>query len=318
MPKRFEKVYIEISNVCNLQCEFCPEVHREKKFMERDLFSKIIKDVAPHTEQVCFHLMGEPLVHPLFSDFVGICAGEDVAVNITSNGVLLNEKRAEALLKSAVRQVNFSLHSFEANFPGKDISSYLEKIFSFTSRALRERPDLYVNYRLWNLQDQEAQNSVTEIILEKIDEKFGENVSDLTVKPDVRWKKSKRVQGRLYVHFDSRFQWPHPHHPLRTVRGFCHALSSHLGILADGRVVPCCLDKEGVLELGHCGVQTLEEVLNGTRAVAMREGFKRHELVESLCQKCTFISRFDGKVLRQKSSQSGVNPPDVVVAAQGL
>src|ERR1700745_4339490 len=89
--KSFNKVNIEISNICNLQCSFCPEVVRAKKLMEEELFDKVIREVAPLTEQVCFHLMGEPLVHPKLEKFLEICARENVPVNLVSNGVLLTE-----------------------------------------------------------------------------------------------------------------------------------------------------------------------------------------------------------------------------------
>src|SRR5450755_4349062 len=150
MPKRFQKVYIEISNVCNLQCTFCPEVERDKRFMEPALFKKVAMAVAPLTEEVCFHLMGEPLLHPEFDAYVNFCDTLGIRVNLTTNGLLLNPERVNVLLSPALRQINFSLQSFESNFPEADNSSYLQKIFDFTERALVERPDLYINYRLWN------------------------------------------------------------------------------------------------------------------------------------------------------------------------
>jgi len=292
MPKRFKKVYIEISNVCNLQCTFCPEVDREKRFMEPELFKKVARAVAPLTDEVCFHLMGEPLLHPEFDAYLNYCETLGLPVNLTTNGMLLNEERAKALRSPALKQINFSLQSFESNFPDEDNSRYLQTIFDFTERALRERPDLYINYRLWNQGVAEAQASNTRM-LEKI--KQGLRV-EFVNNSDVRWKKSVKIKGRAYLHFDSRFQWPHPSQPIRSTQGFCHGLSSHIGILADGTVVPCCLDKEGVIRLGNCGTQTIDDIIESTRARSMREGFQNGILVEDLCQKCTFIARFDNKV----------------------
>src|SRR4051812_9048193 len=138
MTKRFKKVYIEISNVCNLQCDFCPEVERGKKFMEPELFRKAARAVAPLTEEVCFHLMGEPLLHPDFDAYLAFCGTLGLPVNLTTNGLLLTPERVTALLGPALKQINFSLQSFESNFPGKDNTDYLQKIFDFTRRALRE------------------------------------------------------------------------------------------------------------------------------------------------------------------------------------
>jgi len=191
-----------------------------------------------------------------------------------------------------MKQINFSLQSFESNFPDRDNSEYLQKIFDFTERALVERPDLYINYRLWNHGAAEAQSSNTHMI-EKI--KQGLHV-DFNEHVNIRRKKSAKIKGRLSMHFDLRFEWPNPHHPIRSKQGFCHGLTSHIGILADGTVVPCCLDKEGVINLGNCGSQNINDIIQSPRARAIRNGFQNGILVEDLCQKCTFISRFDSKL----------------------
>ena len=291
--KRFEKIYVEISNICNLQCDFCPEVEREKAVMDRGLFTRIVADAAPLAEQICLHLMGEPLTHHQFPEFIEICASHGLPVNLTTNGTLLNPGRVEALLNPIVRQVNISLHSFESNFPGQDISPYLEKIFSFTRRAFERRPDLYVNYRLWNLGvSEEGKNDA---LVARVERAFG---VELDKSVDVRWRKGRHVVNRLYLNFDSRFEWPSPAAPLQSETGTCRALSSHVGILSDGTVVPCCLDKEGVTVLGDARRQTLAEVLAGERAMGMARGFAEGRLVEDLCRRCTFISRFDGKARR--------------------
>jgi organic radical activating enzyme len=292
MTKRFKKVYIEISNVCNLQCTFCPEVDRDKNFMEPALFRQVATAVAPLTEEVCFHLMGEPLLHPQFDDYLAFCASLNLRVNLTTNGILLNPQKIDVLMNPTLKQINFSLQSFESNFPDKDNSEYLQKIFDFTERAIVERPDLYINYRLWN-QGALGSQASNERMLGKIKQGLNAEFNDAH---DVRWKKGVNIKGRVYVHFDSRFQWPHPSQPVRSDRGFCHGLSSHIGILADGTVVPCCLDKEGVISLGNCGSQPISAIIESPRAQAIHDGFQNGLLVEDLCRKCTFIARFDSKL----------------------
>ena len=296
--KRFQKVYVEIGNVCNLSCDFCPEPVREKKLMDRALFERVIAQVAPLAERVCFHLWGEPLAHPLLADFVAVCAAHGLPVELTTNGTLLDGARIDALLHPVVRQVNFSVHSFSANFPGRDPGPYLGKIFAFTRRALAERPDLYVNYRLWNLTG--ADSSRNEDVLARVEREFGVQLSRTV---DVLRSKGRRVRGRLSLHYDSRFDWPDLDAPVRSERGACYALSRQLGILADGTVVPCCLDKEGKIPLGDAARQTLEELLAGERARRMAAGFRRGRLVEELCRRCTFIARFDKKVAQAAGAE---------------
>ncbi len=297
-PKRFSKVNIEISNICNLQCSFCPEVIRTKKLMDESLFEKVIREVAPLTEQVCFHLMGEPLVHPKLERFLEICAQETVPVNLVSNGVLLTDKRAELLLHPIVRQVNFSLHSFNDNYPDKDHDDYLEKIFKFTERAFEKRPDLYINFRLWNLpRVNEIENPVQQknrSMLNKIEKRFDSLIANrLDLDFDVRLQKSYKVKNRLYLHFDTEFVWPSLDLPTLGTRGTCKGLINHFGVLVDGTVVPCCLDKEAKIPLGSALELPIPEILESPRAKEILKGFRERRLVEELCQKCQYIQRFN-------------------------
>jgi len=290
MAKKFQKVNIEISNICNLQCSFCPEVLRTKAIMAPSLFREVIRQVAPITRQVTLHLMGEPLVHPQLSELVTICHEEGVRIFFVSNGVLLREKEAALLLHPAFRQVNFSLHSFQDNFGEKDPTEYLERIFRFTENALAERPDLYLNYRLWNLGEVNGKRSSNLAVLEKIEERFGVKVPRNW---DLRLGKSFPIKRRLALHFDVEFIWPGSDLPIIGETGTCRGLSNHFGVLVDGTVVPCCLDKEGKIPLGKIPEQPINEILMSPRAQAIVAGFKARKLIEPLCQRCQYIERFN-------------------------
>ncbi|MBX9767089.1 MAG: SPASM domain-containing protein [Bdellovibrionales bacterium] len=196
----------------------------------------------------------------------------------------------DLLLSPSLHQVSFSLHSFSDNFPQKDPSEYLERILGYAERALRERPGLYINFRLWNLADVNGIGAQNADFLKRICEHF-----NFTMPPsvDVRWRKGVRIRGRLYLHFDTEFQWPSLDLPVLGTHGRCHGLSSHFGILADGTVVPCCLDKEAAIPLGNIGETPLLEILEGVRAQNILQGFRRKKLVEDLCQRCQYIQRFN-------------------------
>lgn len=290
MSKRFAKVHIEISNICNLQCSFCPEVIRAKKLIDVDLFAQIVRQVAPLTEQVAFHLMGDPLVHPQLGELVEICHRFETKIFMVTNGVLMREAQSELLLHPAFRQVNFSLHSFFDNFPERDPSAYLERIFAYCERALVERPDLYLNFRLWNLREVRGQSSRNHEMLERIADRFAVEVPRTV---NVRAQKSYRLKNRLYLHFDTEFVWPGADLPVLGTRGTCYGLSTHFGILVDGTVVPCCLDKEGAIPLGRVQEQPILEILDSPRAQAILAGFRARKLTEGLCQRCQYIERFD-------------------------
>jgi len=290
MKKRFNKVHIEISNICNLQCSFCPAVIRDNKMMDLDLFTKVVEQVAPLTELVCLHLMGDPLVHPKLAEMVEICDQHNANIFLVTNGVLVRPDKFNLLLHPRFYQINFSLHSFFDNFPDKDPSNYLERIFSFTERALVERPELYLNYRLWNLNDAIGSQTPNREMLERICQRF-----DFTAPTDIdiRKKKSVLITKRLYLHFDTEFIWPSLDLPVLGTQGRCYGLKSHFGILADGTVVPCCLDKEAAIVLGDANETAIVDILDADKAKSILHGFQQRKLVEDLCQRCQYIERFN-------------------------
>lgn len=294
--EKLKRIYIEISNICNLQCTFCPVVERDKKVMNALSFEEIIQKVAPFAEEVCLHLMGEPLAHPEFELIIETAKKYNAKLNLTTNAILLS-KYENLLLKSEnIKQINFSVHSFKDNFRDKPLAPYLLELITFSERAMKERPDLYINFRLWTMDDKNQDVTKDNLeVLELINQYFHTNISDNV---DVGFKKNKKIEGRVYVHFDSRFTWPSPLLPKQSEIGTCQGAQTQLGIHADGTVVPCCLDKEAVIKLGNIKEQSLEEIYQSARTLAMREGFQRGQLVEDLCQKCPFITRFKKKAQR--------------------
>jgi radical SAM protein with 4Fe4S-binding SPASM domain len=287
--KKFKRVYIEITNICNLQCSFCPVVERDKQIMPTSLFEKVIKEVAPLTEQVCLHLMGEPLAHPEFPKIIELCEKENVKINLTTNGILLKKYQNLLTTSTAFHQINFSIHSFKDNFKDKDITPYLLDILNFSKLAFERKPEMYINYRLWNIDDHNQQKDSNLSILETI-----ANFYQIEIKSeiDVASVKSKRIWNRVYLHFDSKFIWPDLNLPEISTKGFCHGLTSHIGIHADGTIVPCCLDKEACIKLGKIPDASLTQILNSERATKIKKGFGKKILEESLCQRCDYIKRF--------------------------
>jgi radical SAM protein with 4Fe4S-binding SPASM domain len=283
----FKKIYLEISNICNVQCSFCPVVEKDKKLMNLDEFEAALKAVAPLAEIVCLHLLGEPLAHPRFSEIVDVCERYNTQIDLTTNGILIKRYQDRIINARCIRQVNFSIQAFKDNFPDRDLDPYLMPLFEFAKSAHGQRPELYTNFRLWNQQSNDSNN---EDVFQKIESYF-----NITINRNVETGaiKSKKIWNRLYLHFDSRFEWPSFLLPHQGTRGRCYGTVNHIGIHADGTVVPCCLDKNGAVHLGNIKEQSLQDILNSERFVRMRDGFLNGVLVETFCQHCSFIKRFD-------------------------
>lgn len=285
----FERLYIEISNICNLQCSFCPEVVRDKKILSVTDFRRFAEQAKPFTKQICLHLMGEPLAHPEFAAIMDICDELNLKIFLTTNGTLLRKHQEKLLQWKSLEQINFSVHSYFANSERMSLQDYLKPILNFCDQANSIQAPYYINLRLWNLEEtnhQKEQNiQVFNILNSHFDINLNENI-------DVKLNKSKKIINKLYVHFDTEFVWPDLKQKVRSQQGSCYGLRKQLAIHANGDVVPCCLDKEAVLKLGNVNESTLTQIIKSDRAQKIRTGFEQGELVEELCQKCQYADRF--------------------------
>lgn len=304
-------VYIEITNVCNLNCSFCPcgkgssdNPQGKRDFMSSELFERCIAESATVAENVYFHVLGEPTLHPGFGHFLKKLETTPLKLNLTTNGTTIARTGKLILASPAVRQVNFSTHAY-AELTPEIASRHLQDVLDFCKLANAERPDLYINLRLWNVGD-DASDTWNRIMISKVNEAFGNASSGAEPRQQISLEhfcsrhKSFPVVGRIYLHQDSRFEWPildeRTGKALQTrderIAGTCRALDTHIAILHDGRVVACCLDHSGQITLGHIADQSLAEILESPAANSLREGFEKHELRNPLCQSCTFCKRF--------------------------
>lgn len=298
-----KSVYIEITDACNLRCSFCPSSDcrdeagsgKSHTFMSSTLFKQCITGaVEAGIENVYLHVLGEPTLHPGFALFLKEIKTAGLSLTLVTNGTTIARTAHHILNSPAVRQVNFSTHAY-AELPPDEARGHLENVLDFCRIALAARPDMYVNLRLWNVGAATA-GDWNEFTISRINETFNTQVAPGNF---CSRHKSFPIAGRLYLHEDSRFEWPgmslqaeNSCDPQQIVRGTCHALDTHIAILHDGRVVACCLDYSGQITLGNIADQRLPEILGSPTARNLREGFEKHELRHPFCQSCSYCKRF--------------------------
>ena len=275
---RFRKVYLEISNICNLSCRFCPGTRRAKKVLAEEELSVLLPKLRPYTDFLYFHLMGEPLLHPKLARFLALAGDLGFKVILTTNGTLLKKQQEMLLASPALHKINISLHAFEANDLAVPFSQYLADCFGFGRAAAGKK---LVVYRLWNNGGENAQNQQ---ILDSMHQAF-----------PTQWVKERHgmwIADRTYLEYGDKFDWPDLSASEGSEKVFCYGLRDQLGVLCDGTVVPCCLDHEGDLALGNLLTQSMEKILESPRAKAIYDGFSHREATEELCRKCGYARRF--------------------------
>ena len=281
---RLNKAYLEITNVCNLTCPFCPGTRREKGFLSPVDFRLLAGRIRPHTRYLYLHLMGEPLLHPHLAQLLEIGAELDFSLMITTNGTLLPRQEPLLLASPAVEKVSVSLHSFSQGTQGPGPEEYLDGAFSFAEHFAQAGRRCAL--RLWNLAQQPdpAVTAFNDLVTDRLSRRFPRPWRE-------DWQGTKLRQG-VYLEWGERFDWPDLSAPQAGEAGFCRGLRDQVGILWDGTVVPCCLDHEGDIPLGNLYQQSLEEILSTPRARAIYDGFSQRRAVEPLCRRCGYRSRF--------------------------
>ena len=275
---RFRKIYLEISNICNLSCAFCPGTKRQKRAMTEEDMKILLPKLRPYTDFLYFHLMGEPLCHPKLGVFLELAHSYGFRVILTTNGTLLSKRQEMLLNAPALHKVNISLHAFEANDLSVPFEEYLSGCFEFGKAAAGK---ILVSYRLWNNGGQEEKNGA---ILSAMGSFFPQ--------PWTTERHGQRIDNRVFLEYGDKLDWPDLTAPDGGEGVFCHGLRDQIGILADGTVVPCCLDHEGDIALGNLFEQSLEEILESPRARKLYEGFSCRKATEELCRRCGYARRF--------------------------
>ncbi|TVX95310.1 radical SAM/SPASM domain-containing protein [Cohnella terricola] len=289
--RKFKKFYIEITSICNLACSFCPPTKRQANFIKVDAFKHTLDQIHGHAEYIYFHVKGEPLLHPKIDELLDISHEKGFKVNLTTNGTLLNKNRHKLLGKPALRQMNFSLHSFDGHEGSVDKEGYVFSVLEFAKEAAAT--GVLISLRLWNLTSDNEINVARDRnreILEQIENFFG---LDYRIEEMFVRGQGIKIADRIYLNHEEEFKWPDLKEEEDLSKGFCHALRNQAGVLVDGTVIPCCLDGEGVINLGNINRSPFSEIIEGERATKLYDGFSRREVVEELCRKCGYRQRFN-------------------------
>lgn len=254
----FNRIYIEITNICNLNCAFCKEDNRPKQSLSIEQYKHILSKIKGYTNHIYLHVKGEPLLHKDIEEILNI--SRDFKVNITTNGRLIKEK-IDIINKSNIRQINISLHSYDNLDDIKELLKIIEEINS------------NVSLRVWN---------DTIDIVHLLEDYYNIKIN----------KKRSTIKDKLFIDIDKEFTWPDINGDIINEQGTCYGLRKQLAILVDGTVVPCCLDQDGMINLGNIFDNTLEEILNKERPKTITNNFRNNKLTEELCKRCGYIDRF--------------------------
>ena len=269
----YNKAYVEITNVCNMSCSFCHGHKRAPRRMSKEEFALVLDRLNGVTEYVYYHLMGEPLTHPDMPEFIKMARERGFKPIITTNGTLL-PKREDEILSSGVYKVNISLHSFE-NGSESELKKYIVPLAEFAKKAANA--GIITVFRLWNKGFDGGKNDkIWDLLRARLEGEWTENTRGV------------RIRDKLYLEWGDRFEWPDIDGEDYGTSHTCYGLRDQIGVLSDGTVVPCCLDADGVINLGNIFNESLADILSSERAVQLRKGLQNRCVTEELCKRCGY------------------------------
>ena len=271
--KRFRKIYVEITNICNMNCSFCPETKRTKATMSLENFKYIAKQIVDYTDYVYLHVKGEPLLHPNIKEILEICKENNLKVNISTNGTLLKEK---AKYLKDIRQLNVSLHSFEKEDEIK-LKDYLKNTLTACSTLSKE--GVIIRYKLWNDTHAIKDNNLN--IIKTLENWYNVQIKDLSYNKDIK------LDENVFLSIKAPFKWPDIQGE-NNKESTCYGLRQQLAILVDGTVVPCCVDNNADINLGNIFETDLKEILDTQIAKDIKKGFEENKCIHPLCKKCEY------------------------------
>lgn len=264
--------------MCNYNCKFCSNDNLPQKEMSLNEFSFILNEIKPYTHSVYLHIKGEPLIHSEFEKIIKICEKRDMKIYLTTNGSMLKQK-IKIIKSKCIKKINISIHS------NINDDEYIYSIVETIRELIKNK---MITLRFWNNQNGII-NEKNKIVIQKI-------LSLLNIPYDINniiYCQNNKIIDNLFINIADVFEWPNIKNTYYKEEGYCLGGQNQLGILADGTVVPCCLDSGGIIKLGNIYQNNLKEILNSERYLNIKKSFQNRKAIEELCKKCSFKSKFD-------------------------
>ncbi|MCQ2837512.1 SPASM domain-containing protein [Helicobacter pylori] len=278
--KLFKKIYIELSDICGLQCSFCPNPKNIRGVMPLELFEKICKEAAPLTPIITLHVLGDPCKLKNLNRYLSTAKRFSLKVDLVTSGVYLHD--FETLLQDAIYQISISLDAGLDNHNKINQHRYIQKILEFCRYKCEKNSEVFLNLRIQDSTLDKHQNLI---------KPFLESFECVSLE-SLRSQGRARLFKKSFLNIQKTFKWPNlnAQNPLNQESKipYCYGLIKQIAILSNGVVVPCCMDTQAHINLGDLNHMPLKDILNSQKAMAIKTHFLKGEALEPLCQNCSY------------------------------
>ncbi len=278
--KPFKKIYVELSDICGLQCGFCPNPKNIRGVMPLELFEKVCKEAALLTQMITLHVLGDPCKLKNLNLYLNTAKRFSLKVDLVTSGVYLHD--FETLLQDVIYQISISLDAGLDDHNKLNQHRYIQKILEFCRYKFEKNSEVFLNLRIQDSTLEKHQDAIKPFL-----ETF-EVISLESLKSQGR----ARLFKKSFLNIQKTFKWPSLNAPnplnQESKIPYCYGLIKQIAILSDGVVVPCCMDTQASINLGNLNHTPLKDILKSQKATAIKTHFLKGEALEPLCKNCSY------------------------------
>jgi radical SAM protein with 4Fe4S-binding SPASM domain len=278
----------ELTNHCNLGCPECANgsgmMKRPKGFMDTGLFNRVIAELKPYLYNINLYFQGEPLMHPEFSSFIRSSRGS--ATVISTNGHYLSEENCEKLARSGLTRLIVSVDGLDQSVysvyrVNGRIETVLQGLKNISEAVKKHRSSLKIEIQVLVNRFNEAQIPQLRKLAAAMNCSLKLKSMQISSKDNIgNWMPSDR-KFRRYKMSDGEYE-------IRSNSpGRCARLWFNPVITWDGKVLPCCFDKDGDHEMGDLNNESFREIWNGPKYRLFRKILLSDRSTIEICRNCT-------------------------------
>ena len=267
-----KRVYLEITNSCNLNCPFCTN-EKGSNFLSLDDIKNYIDQIKQHCDYIYLHILGEPLLHPNFEEILDYLDTKQMHLQLVTNGTLLY-KYPNLLKHPCLRKLSISIHSINN-------ININEEYFSYINELIENNIDKKIELRFY---DKDNLSKQLKDYLNELKNKYSFEVTSKT--------NSYKLKENIYVYFETLFKWPDINDNDISDVGTCHGAIDMIAINSISDVTICCLDPKAYNKIGNLKKNTLTDILNSDLYLKYIDEFNSHVITSELCKKCSYRLRF--------------------------
>ena len=267
-----KRVYLEITNACNLNCPFCT-YEKGNRFLSLKQIDDYTSQIKKYCNYIYLHILGEPLLHPDFDSILDILDKKDFNLQLVTNGTLLY-KYPNILNHKCIRKLSISIHSINNIDVNEDYFNNINKLIEINNNK-------NIELRFYNVSN--LDNKLANY-LNDLKNKYGFTITSKT--------NSYKLKDNIYIYFEDLFRWPNINDPFISNIGKCRGAIDMIAINSNCDVTLCCLDPNAYNSIGNLKKQSLDEIINSDLYKKYCNDIKNGKLTSDLCSRCTYRLRF--------------------------